>query len=443
MINKIKKQFEHEFSALPSGVDAVEVNLSMADSFEVDVVAGEIESYDISHIQGLSLRADCGEIGSTYTESMEDEPKRLISLAAANASVVKNNDAQFMRFFEGSPSYEKIAPIDARLIKATPQQKIELAMEMEQKILNSHPLIQRNEHAIVSTATSETAIFNSLGLSVERQDGYVLAYVMPIAEKNGILKNGIGYYQARCLEEIDIDYMINQALEDVLSQFDAVSVPSGTYDIILNNRAMNSVLQAFTSMFSADAAQKGLSLLADKEGMQIGSKAVTLTDDPMNPHVLMQVPFDAEGVATYKKNIVENGVFKTLMHNRKTAAKAGVKTTGNASGSGSIGVGPSNFLLQSGSHSFEDLCKELNHGLCITNVSGLHAGTNAVTGDFSLLCRGYKIVNGQRAESVEQITIAGNFLELLKNIQVVGNDTYFPIITTPSVLIQGIQVAGE
>lgn len=443
MMGKIKEGFEREFQALPQGVDAVEVNVGQNHSFEVDICNGQIETYDISHTDAVSIRVDCGEIGATYTELLEDDPKRLIALAAENASVVQTTDAKYMRFFEGSDHYESIPSIDSRLTQTTPQEKIELAKEIEQKMLAKSPLITRVEHAIVSSSIGDSTLFNSLGLSVSRQDAYIMAYAVPIAEKNGEMKNGVGYYIARSLEELDIDYLLDYALEDVLSQFDAISVASGTYDVVIRNTAMHSILQVFVSMFSADAAQKGLSLLAGKEGETIASKAVSLIDDPMNLKFLTQMPFDSEGVATYKKNVVEQGVLKTLLHNRKTAAKAGVQTTGNAAGIGTIGVGPSHFVLQEGDQSLEQLCRTLGNGLCITDVSGLHAGANAVTGDFSLLCRGFQVVNGERGQSVEQITIAGNFLDFLQRIQVVGNDTRFPIITTPSVLVQGIQVAGK
>lgn len=93
---------------------------------------------------------------------------------------------------------------------------------------------------------------------------------------------------------------------------------------------MGDLLATFCGVFSADNVQKGLSLLAGREGETIASASVTLTDDPLMPMGMASCPFDREGAATHTKHILENGVLKTLLHNRKTAKKAGCKTTGNA-----------------------------------------------------------------------------------------------------------------
>ena len=121
-------------------------------------------------------------------------------------------------------------------------------------------------------------------------------------------------------------------------------------------------------------------------------------------------------------------MLKTLLHNLKTAKKQGVETTANACRGGyasPVGVAPSNFCVQPSNLAFEDMLDLLGDGLLITDLQGWHAGADAVSGDFSLPARGYRVENGKIAGSVNQITLAGNFFELLKSVEAVGGDLKF------------------
>jgi PmbA protein len=195
-----------------------------------------------------------------------------------------------------------------------------------------------------------------------------------------------------------------------------------------------------------------MSLLAGKEGSKVASDTVTITDDPMREGVSIQTYFDAEGVAAHRKNIVENGVLNTLLYNRETALKAGKESTGNAS-KGSyespVGISPYAFCIEAGEYSLDQLFEIAGDGVYITEVKGLHAGANAITGDFSIESAGFLIKNGKKAEAIKSFTIAGNFFELLKSIHALSNEvemgvpTGFTTFGSPAVLIKDMSVAGK
>lgn len=211
---------------------------------------------------------------------------------------------------------------------------------------------------------------------------------------------------------------------------------------------MASLLATFSGIFSAENAQEGLSLLTGKEGEMIASLAVTLMDDPLLPDGLASKPFDAEGVATRTKAIIEAGQLNTLLHNRKTAKKQGVPSTGNAGKAGYAGtirVSPTNLFIKPGECTLLQLEQNLGEGLVITDLEGLHSGANPVSGDFSLSAKGYTVQNGVKKSPVQQITVAGNFYTLLKDIRKVGSDLLFPgrSVGCPSVLVDEMAVAGE
>ncbi len=202
-------------------------------------------------------------------------------------------------------------------------------------------------------------------------------------------------------------------------------------------------------MFFAERVQKGLSLLTGKLDQPIASRSITILDDPFeadNPRA-----FDAEGVPSVRTTVVENGVLKSYLYNLKSAKKDGVASTSNAGRAGAAGpvnTSPSNFYIVKGEKSFDALRTMLNNGLIITELSGLHAGLNPISGDFSLIAKGLLVENGEVVRSVDQITVAGNFLTMMQGIEEVGADLRFGPpgfgrIGSPSLLIGKLIVSGK
>ena len=192
-------------------------------------------------------------------------------------------------------------------------------------------------------------------------------------------------------------------------------------------------------------------MLAGKEGEKIAADCVTLTDDATVDFGFGSRAFDSEGVPGRRTVVVDHGVLKTLLYNLKTAHKAGVQSTGNASKDGysaPVGISVNNFTLTPGEKSLEQLCEKMGDGIMITEVSGLHAGANPMTGDFSLMAKGYLVEGGKRGRAVSGVTVSGNFYELLKDVEEPGADTYHNMfgeaISSPSVLMRSpLSVAGE
>ena len=148
--------------------------------------------------------------------------------------------------------------------------------------------------------------------------------------------------------------------------------------------------------------------------------------------------------------MIQRGELKTLLHNLKTAKKAGVQSTGNASrrsAASTVGIAPTIFRLECGDSTYDTLLAELKNGLVIAELEGLHAGVDAVSGDFSLKASGFLVENGAIVRPVSNITVAGNFVELLKNIAALGCDLRYALpqgggYASPSVLVEQLTVAG-
>jgi PmbA protein len=149
--------------------------------------------------------------------------------------------------------------------------------------------------------------------------------------------------------------------------------------------------------------------------------------------------------------VIEQGVLKTFLHNTKTALKDGVDSTGHAykaSYKGTLSIAPSNFYIENGPQTYDELIESMEEGIMITSVQGLHSGTNVVSGDFSLAAHGYYVKHGKIEKPVNQITIAGNFYELLNNIEAIGDDLQFGrpsggYVGSPTLKIKSLAVAGK
>ncbi|MBR0408015.1 MAG: TldD/PmbA family protein [Clostridia bacterium] len=430
------------------GIEAAEVYLSSGDSFRAMCVKGEIANYTVHSTRGLSLRGLYnGKMGYAATEAFDEEAVgQLVRAVKESAELTEDEDVQ--EIYPGDKEYPKIDNYCPALDEVDEQKKLQLIQDIEKKALAMDERITALNYNMISTSSGETRIVNSYGLNLNARDNMAVCYVSATAKEGERVSTGSGFKVTRNFEELDADAITKEAVDEALFMLKAAPVPSGNYRAIIDAKCMPDLLGVFAGVFSAESAQKGLSLLAGKEGEMIASEIVTLMDDPLLPGGLASQPFDAEGVATHTKAVIENGKLTTLLHNLKTARKAGVKTTGNAAKSGyagAVNVSPSNFYLKPGEKTQAELFADLGDGLVITEVSGLHAGANPISGDFSLIAQGYTVKDGKKDKPVEQITVAGNFYQLLKNIRAVGSDLTFPgsSIGSPSVDVGEIAVAGK
>ena len=162
------------------------------------------------------------------------------------------------------------------------------------------------------------------------------------------------------------------------------------------------------------------------------------------PAGLGSSPFDDEGVATQTTPIIENGTLRNYLHSAYTARKLGSRPTGNGSraGSGVVTIGPTNFYLKAGAYTPEEIVRSIKSGLYVVELIGF--GVNTVTGDYSRGAVGLWIENGQLTHPVQEVTIAGNLREMLKNIEMVGNDvTFLGSIAAPTLKIGKLVISGE
>ena len=430
--------------ALEKGCENAEVYATSSDGFSVNVLNTEIIKYAVERNKGLNLRVlYAGKTGYAYTEVYED-PETLVTHAIDNAKAIENTDENPM---QGACEYPEITVKPNPVVDLSEEEKIDLALAMERDTLAYDARVNRMGYCSVDTGVAETHISNTLGLNANSTERYSYAVLAPI------MRDGEEEHESYSFkfgpEMTDYGSVIKESVENILMQFCASAVDSGEYRILLRNDAAGDLLSAFSSMFFAERVQKGLSLLQGKLGERIASPAITILDDPFeedNPRA-----YDAEGVPSALTTVVEGGVLKSYLYNLTSALKDGVASTSNAGRMGAAGAvttAPSNFYIAKGEKSFDELKAALGNGLIITELAGLHAGLNPISGDFSLIAKGQLVENGEIVRSVDQITVAGNFLALMQSIEATGADLRFgpPMggrIGSPSLLIAKLVVSGK
>lgn len=441
----INKLFQE---AKNNGFNEYEVYYVDRESLSINAYNEEVEKYNLTTSYGLSFRGKINDkIGYSYTEILDDDAiNMLVKNAKESALVIENEDIQFI--YEGDKEYAEVNTYYKALENLPADKLIDLALSMEKEAKTLDNRVTSFGGCGIGYSKARYGIINSKGLNLENKSNLLSAYIVPIIKNGEDMHDGMGYVTANSIEDVDPKKLAQDGINEAISRIGGKSVSSGKYKAVINNEAMVSILSTFAGVFSGDAVQKGLSLLKGKEGEIIASKQVTLLDDPHLENGLASVPFDDEGVATKKKDIIHEGKLMTLLHNLKTANKGNTKSTGNGfknSYASPVGVSPTNLYIQKGEKSFEELLKDVGEGLLITEFAGLHSGANSITGDFSLAAKGFYIKDGKKDYPVEQITVAGNFFDLLKNIEVVGSDLKFPMssIGSPSVKITELSIAGK
>ena len=432
-----------------AGITEYELYYSAGSSVSVDTFRHEINEFSSSYTGGVCFRCIVnGKMGYASTEALNAEQAKLIVAKAADSAAVLEAEEQVF-LGEGGQEYEELTvkPYDL----PTTEELIHTVLEVEKKIYAADPAVIDGSQVNGIIDQSEVAIYNSKGLDLQYKNNATGLVVVGVVSDGKEMSND---YQIKLgkLDEIDTDKLVKKAVEDAKVKLGGEPAPTGQYPVVFDTGAMCSLLGVFSSIFSSEAAQKGLSRLGDSEGQVIAAPIVTLVDDPFHPENPEPINFDAEGSPTHKKNVIEKGVLNTLLYNLKTAAVAGKKTTGNASKAGydsPVGLRPFTMYLENGDLTEEELLAKAGNGVYITDLSGLHAGADPISGDFSLQSAGFMIRDGKKCEYVKSFTVAGNFYDLLKNITALANNCHLPnamgmtAFGAPSVLVDGLTVAGK
>lgn len=416
-------------------IEEFEIYFLSGANISLKVYKGKIDSFSNNQSQGISFRGKFnGKMGYSYTESFEEEDADfLINEAEGNASVIESDDEQII--YDGKGDYIPVKTYNKSLEEVQIPEIENFLINLEKEAENFDKRVKNISTCMFGMGSSERIIKNSKGVDLKDMGNIAYTYISVSVEENGVIKTGSDFKVSRNFADFNYKDIAQNAVKEAVSKLNPISINLKESRCIIENLAFTSLLGSMAGIFSAEAVQKGVSLLKGKIGEKIAGDKFTLVDDPHLKDGDGSSSFDSEGVPTKYKELITEGILNTYLYNLKTAKKDGVESTGNASKGGykgTVGISSFNLYVKEGDKSFDELLKNIQNGVLITDFAGLHSGLNSISGDFSLAAEGYIIENGIRGKALNQMTVAGNFFELLKDIEEVGNDMKFSLSSTGS-----------
>jgi PmbA protein len=434
--------------AKSQGASQGDVVMVESDSFFVTVRLGEVEKISQAQEKRLGLRLFFGS--SSASASTSDISRKSVTRLVEDTTRMARATAQDPH--SGLPAAGDLAReipeldlLDAEARSIAVEEKIKIALAAEKAALDHDPRITNSEGGEFSNQFGRVIYVSSHGFAGEYEGSTFGHSVAPVAAQNGAMQRDYWYSSNRKFSRLEPPQKVGEiAARRVLRRLGAKKVKTCEVPIVFDPEIAASLLRNLSSAISGYALYKGASFLLDKLGTQIASDLVTVVDDGTIPAALGSRPFDAEGLPTKKKTIVEKGRLQSYLLDTYSGKKLGMASTGNASRSVGEppGVAPLNFYLVPGIHSAEAIIGSVKRGFYVTELIGF--GVNMVTGDYSRGATGLWIENGELSYPVEEVTIAGNLKEMFQNIEMIGKDLEMRgRIAAPTIKIAQMTVAGN
>jgi PmbA protein len=439
--------------AVKAGASDAEAVVREGDEFSVNVRMGQVETLKESGSRGLGLRVFLGtRSASTSTSDLTpDGIRQLVDGAVALAKVTEEDP------FSGLPERSEFGSVDGDLhlfyedvYSLSGAERIEWARRAEAAALAADPRITNSDGGSFDAATGSMVLANSRGFVGGYRTSYAGVSAAPLAkDADGSMQRDGWGSSARCFAHLESPEEIGkEAARRTLRRLGARRVSTQKVPIVFAPEVARSLVGSVFEAASGDSIWRSASFLAGQLGEQIAASSLTIIDDnlmllPTGAGGFGSSPFDGEGLPSRRTVVVENGILRNYLLNTYAARKLGMKSTHNASRglAGTPGIGCGNLYLEPGTQTPDEIIAAIPAGLYVTSLMGF--GVNVVTGDYSRGATGLWIENGQLTHAVEEVTIAGNLAEMLKNVTAIGSDLEFRgSVASPTLRIDGMTIAG-
>ena len=439
--------------ARAAGASDAEVVVRDGDEFSVTVRMGQVEKLKESGSRGMGLRVFLGKrSASTSTSDLTaDGIRQLVDGAMALVKLTEEDP------YSGLPETEEFGSASEDLhlyfedvTSLSGQERIEWARRAEAAALGFDPRISNSNGSSFEVSTGRKVLANSRGFVGSYRTSYAGFAVSPLAvDTNGQMQRDYWWSSGRRIEDLESPEKVGQeAARRTLRRLGARRMPTQQVPVVFSPDVSRSLIGSVFEAASGDAIWRSASYLAGKLGETIAAPGITIIDD--NLMILENgvggfgtSPFDGEGLPSLRTVVVDGGVLRNYLLNTYSARKLGMKSTHNASRglAGTPGIGSGNLYLQPGTQSPEEIIGGVSSGFYVTSLMGF--GVNLVTGDYSRGATGLWIENGELTHAVEEVTVAGNLAEMLRNVTAIGNDLVFRgSIAAPTLRIDGMTIAG-
>lgn len=411
--------------ARASNGEQIEAYVGRGGETAIRVYEGTVEHFVSARSEGVGIRViKDGRTGFAYAGTLD-------ATAVAEVLTEARDNVQFGTAdeFAGLAEPDGVAPVpqkfwDDELEHFLTTDKISLTKELEQFTLGMDPRI-RVEESNYDDGWSETAVATTTGIRESGRGNSCYVSVATLADDGDETQTGYGFSVGDSPKEFDLKKAAREAADRATRLLGATKPPSKRVTVVLDPYVTAQFLGVISSTLNGESVSKGRSFFADRLGDQVADARITLIDDPTNPLAYTATDIDGEGLAARRNVLIENGVLKKFVHSSYSARRMKTVSTGNAvrgGFAGSPGVGCIAMQLTPGTKSQNELIAEVEDGVWVQMVQGLHSGVNPISGDFSTGASGLLISNGQVGAPVREFTIASTLQRMLLDVVALGND---------------------
>jgi PmbA protein len=396
---------------------------------DIEVFRGEIDSLAVAGVQGVGVRViDDHRQGFAWAGTFDaDVVAETIAEARDNATFAEPDEWSGLPSI-GDAANTAVPDLDLwreELLAVTTDEKVKYTIDLDARVSGADPRIREVESTSYGDGLVEAAIASSAGVEAATRRTVCSASAYALAEADGQTQTGYGFSVGRTFSDLDADQIVAMATERALRLLGARQPKGRRIPVVLDPLVTASFLGVLSAAFNGESMLKGRSLFLDRVGEAVAAPFVDLADDPTDPLMPGATTHDSEGVPCRRNPLVSAGVLQGFLHNSATARRAGTKTTGSATRAGyrsTPGVGVRALQLAPGARGHEEILASLPDALYVQSVSGLHSGTNPISGDFSVGAEGLMVRDGALAEPVREVTIASTLPRMLLDIAEIGSD---------------------
>lgn len=441
-----------------------ELYIQESSQFDVESKDGKIDFLNASQFMGMALRIlKDNKMGFSYitisqpdliTERLfEKEIERVIEDAILGSEAILPDSCwEFLPPLRETPPSLPI--FDHTLVNIPEEKKIEKAKFLEEAARAFDPKrIEKVRKASYQDSLSHRVLVNSNGLRFSFDSTLSSVSVMAVAREGVESEMGWEFDFSHFFNDIDVEKVGKRASQMAIEKLGGRRIKSGRYPVILRNDVATEFLSQLSHSFLAEQVLKEKSSLAGKIGQRFFSQLISIFDDGLDHRGISCAPIDGEGNLTQRTPLVLKGevvgyLYDSYWANRENlnSKEKKARSTGNSRRPTLKApplLGVTNFIIENGDSTFEDLLKNMVKGLLVDEVMGIHT-VDPISGDFSLGCSGIWIENGEKAYPVKSIAIAGNLFDLFKRVKAVGNDfRFFGSFGSPSLLIDYLEISGN
>jgi PmbA protein len=427
----------------------IEAYVGRGGETSVRVYEGALEHFVSAQSEGVGIRViKDGRTGTAYAGTLDDK-----AIAEVLADARDNVQFGTPDEYAGLALPDGVEPVpqkfwDEALAQYPTDKKVDLTKDLERRALAADSRV-RTESSNYDDGWDESAFATTTGIRTSGRSNSCFVSVVTLADDvDDETQTGYGFSVGDSPNDFDLDKAAREAADRATRLLGATKPATKRTTVVLDPYVTSQFVSILSSAFNGENVAKGRSIFAGRLGEQVAVPFFTLVDDPTNKLAYTATDIDGEGLAARRNVLIKDGALQMFVHSSYSARRMQTKSTGNATRggfAGSPGVGCLAMQVTPGAKSQAELIADIDDGVLIQEVSGLHSGVNPISGDFSTGASGMTITNGKVGAPIREFTIGSTLQRMLLDIVAVGNDVdWLPMRAAGlSLVINDVTISGS